>query len=321
MNAATLPLIVPEDQVGRYVSLEDAWRVTRDVFLDMAQGVAVNYPVVRETLRGGSNAVFGVKSAQYARHHVVGLKAGGYFPSNAARGDTNHQSFVILFDDDSGKPRAMVGGNLLTKLRTAAAAAISIDALARQEARTLAVIGAGAQAESHIRAALLARPFDRILLWNRGRERAQALAARWSGPVPVEVVESAEGAVRQADVVITITNATAPLVRRGWVASGCHLVCMGADTVGKQEVEAELVRDARVFTDERSQAQSIGECQAACRAGLVQAQSIQLLGDLLDGRVAGRRDHGEITLFDGTGVAAQDIAMAALVASRAGGAS
>ena len=316
MNADTSLLIVPEQRVHEYVSMEDAWHAVREVFTDMAESVAVNYPVVRETLLG-STAVFGVKSAQYRRHGVVGLKAGGYFPSNAARGDTNHQSYVVLFDEDSGKPRGMIGGNLLTKLRTAAAAAVSIDALARKNSQTLAVIGAGTQSETHIAAALLARRFSKIVLWNRGAGRAHELAERWKGDVRIEVVASAEQAVRQADVIITVTNAIAPLVKSEWVPEGCHLACMGADTVGKQEVEAELVAVARVFTDERAQAVSIGECQSAYREGLIAMNSIQLLGEVLGGRVIGRETDAQITLFDGTGVAAQDIAMAALVLTRA----
>lgn len=316
MNTDTSPLIVPEHRVHEYVTLEDAWSEVRDVFIDMADSVAVNYPVVRETLRG-TTAVFGVKSAQYRRHRVVGLKAGGYFPSNAARGDSNHQSYVILFDQDSGKPQAMVGGNLLTKLRTAAAAAVSIDVLARKNSRTLAVIGAGAQSETHIAAALLARPFSKIVLWNRGAERASALAARWKGDVRIHVVPSVEQAVRHADVIITVTNATVPLVKREWVPAGCHLACMGADTVGKQEVEVELVKAARIFTDERTQAVNIGECQLAYRTGSIEFESIHLLGEVLAGRTIGRETDEQITLFDGTGVAAQDISMAALVATRA----
>ena len=316
MKTESLPLIVPESRVHEHVTMDDAWRAMRDVFTDMSESVAVNFPVVREVLLD-SSAVFGVKSAQYRRHGVVGLKAGGYFPSNATRGDTNHQSVVVLFDEESGKPRAMIGGNLLTKLRTAAAAAISIDALARNDVRTLAVIGAGTQSETHIVAALLARPFSRILLWNRGRERADALSAKWKGDVPIEVLASAEEAVRAADVVITVTNASSPLVRHEWVSAGCHLACMGADTVGKQEVDIEIVKAARVFTDERTQSVSIGECQSAFRSGAIIAESIHVLGDVLRGKVAGRESDSQITLFDGTGVAAQDIAMAALVAARA----
>jgi alanine dehydrogenase len=316
---ASLPLIVAEADVAAFVTLEDAWRAIRDVFVDVANDDAVNYPVVRETLRG-SPAVFGVKTAQYRRHRVVGLKAGGYFPANAAHGDTNHQSYVVLFDDETGKPRAMVGGNLLTRLRTAAAAALSIDVLAKPDARTLAVIGAGAQAETHIRAALLARPFKRIVLWNRSRERATQMASRWTAAPPIDVFASAEAAVRQADVVITLTNATHPIVHASWVQPGCHLACMGADTSGKQEVDVALVRSARVFTDALTQAVSIGECQAAYRGGQISQNEITMLGDVLRGVATGRTDDAQITLFDGTGVAAQDIAMAAIVAERAAGA-
>jgi alanine dehydrogenase len=318
MSRRPTPLIIAESDVGRFVTLEDAWRVIREVFEDVASEDALNFPVVRETL-SASKAVFGVKSAQYRRYGVVGLKAGGYFPGNAARGDANHQSFVILLDQETGKPRAIVGGNLLTRLRTAASAALSIDTLARCDAKTLAVVGAGAQAETHIRAALLARDFDKILLWNRSKDRAAMLASQWTGSVPIKVTRSAEEAVRNADVVITLTGSTQAIVMAEWVKPGCHLTCMGADTIGKQEVDIELVRKARVVTDSVAQATSIGECQAAFRARRIGREDIAVLGDVLRGLVPGRRSETEVTLFDGTGVAAQDIAMAALVAERASG--
>ena len=310
-----IPLIISEINVHKYINLKDGLDIVREVFVDMVEENAINYPVVRESL-SSSPAVFGIKSAEYRRHSAIGLKAGGYFPSNALRGDTNHQSFVILFDQDSGKPIAMIGGNLLTKLRTAAAAAVSIDILARKEVRTLAVIGAGAQAETHIAAALLVRSFDRIILWNRGTDRAKALATRWQGDIPIEIALSAQEAVKDADVVITVTNSTAPLVMQDWVKDGTHLACMGADTIGKQEVDIGLLKRARIFTDDQTQSITIGECQTAFQADIIHKEQINLLGNVLLGNIVGRESELQITLFDGTGVAAQDIAMAALVVKR-----
>jgi len=312
MNMKETPLIISETNVHQYICLQDALDIVREVFVDTAEANAINFPVVRETL-SASSAVFGIKSAEYQRHSAVGLKAGGYFPSNALRGDTNHQSFVILFDQDSGKPFAMIGGNLLTKLRTAAASAISIDILARKDTQTLAVIGAGAQAETHIAAALLVRSFDKIVLWNRGIDRAKALATRWKGDIPIEIVFSTEEAVKDADVVITVTNSTSPLVMKDWIKEGTHLSCMGADTIGKQEIDVGLLTCGKIFTDDQTQSTTIGECQSAFRADLINKAQISLLGNVMLGNTIGRENEKQVTIFDGTGVAAQDIAMAARV--------
>lgn len=311
------PRIISEAEIAKLVTLEDARSAIREVFCDIATGDAVNYPVVRETL-ADSGGIFGIKSACYRRYKVVGLKAGGYFPGNATRGDTNHQSCVVLFDAETGKPQAMVSGNLLTKLRTAAAAALSIELMARADARVLGVIGAGAQAESHIRVALLARRFERVLVSNRSKPRAEKLAKSLADlRLPIEIADDAESLVRSSDVVITLTTSTTPIVMANWAQPGAHFACMGADTVGKQEVEATLVATARVFTDSVSQAVSIGECQAAIRAGIItQDHILGTLGEIIRGKQSGRVTTGEITLFDGTGVAAQDIAMAALAVAR-----
>ena len=129
-------LIVPEALIAQLVTPEDAFTAVRATFAAMARGEAYNFPVVREAL--GEGRQYGFKSGLDRAGGMLGVKAGGYFPGNAARGIINHQSSVFLFDPDTGRPVAMVGGNLLTALRTAAASAISIDLLARSEARAVA---------------------------------------------------------------------------------------------------------------------------------------------------------------------------------------
>lgn len=315
------PAMVPvfsEEEVAAVLTPRDAMREMRAVFESMALQATRNFPVIRERLPD-EHTVFGVKSAYYAPRSILGLKAGGYFPkpSHGNGAVPGHQSSIVLFDEESGLLRAIVSGNLITRLRTAAAAALSIELLARSDSRTLAVIGAGAQAEAHIRAALLARPFSRIVVCSRTLSRAMALAARMSDVgCQLDVVEHARDAVSIADVVITLTPSTKPVVENAWVRSGTHLVCMGADTAGKQELEVGILQRAAVYTDSPAQAVSIGECQSAARSTEgPPLKIIGTLGEVLLGHVQGRTG-SEITLFDGTGVAAQDLAMASLVLER-----
>lgn len=306
--------LLGEDDVAAVVTPQDAMREMRAVFESMARQETRNFPVVRERLRG-EDSVFGVKSAYDATRGILGLKAGGYFPLPGEGG--GHRSSIVLFDAQSGALRAVVSGNLVTRLRTAAAAALSIELLARADARTLAVIGAGAQAEAHVRAALLVRPFSRVLAWSRTAPRAAALAARLSNlDCTVEVASHARDAVSVADVVITLTPSTQPVVEDAWVRAGTHLACMGADTAGKQELEMSILQRAAIYTDSPEQAISIGECQSAARS--TQGPPLTILGtlgDILIGRVHARIAN-EITVYDGTGVAAQDLAMASLVLER-----
>lgn len=303
-------LILNDNEVGELLDADLAFDAVREAFLASASGEAVNFPVVRERC---DPFVFGIKSGVAHTHGALGLKAGGYWPQNAARGLPTHQSQVILFDPESGRPSALVAGGAITRLRTAAAAALSIDVGANVEARVLGVIGAGAQAEEHIRAALRVRKFARILLWNRSEDRVRALAGRLADLAAADIVSNRPALVGEADVLITLTPSTAPLVNAGWIKPGAHIAAMGSDTAGKQEIAPDALRRATLFTDSVAQSCTIGECQHAKEL----APKLTELGALL--RAGGRyqRQPGEITIYDGTGVALQDLLVAARLAERA----
>lgn len=307
-------LVVPEALIAGLVSPADAFAAVEATFAAMARGEAYNFPVVREAL--GEGRQYGFKSGLDRAGGMLGVKAGGYFPGNAARGITNHQSTVYLFDPDSGRPTAMVGGNLLTALRTAAASALSVDRLARADARVLGIVGAGHQAGFQLRAAARVRNWDRVIAWNLHPEmlpKLGAVAAELGLPFEAVGLER----MVEADAIITITSSPAASLMAAHVAPGTHLACMGTDTKGKQEVEPVLVAKARLFTDEVAQSVSIGEAQHAVAAGLVAEGDITPLGNVLTGVHPGRGTADEITLFDGTGVGLQDLAVAAVAVARA----
>lgn len=308
-------LIVPERLIAELVSPADAFAAIEACFAAMARGEAYNFPVVREAL--GEGRQYGFKSGLDRAGSRLGVKAGGYFPANLARGIINHQSSVFLFDPETGRPLAMVGGNLLTALRTAAASAISIDLLARKDARVLGMVGAGHQAGFQLRAAARVRKFERVVAWNLHPEmlpKLGAIAAELG--LPFEPVSLAELGTH-ADVIITITSSDKASLMDAYVKPGTHLACMGTDTVGKQEVEPALLARATMFTDEVAQAISIGEAQHAVMAGLISVADIAPLGDVLIGRHPGRTSDTEITVFDGTGVGLQDLAVAGVAVLRA----
>jgi alanine dehydrogenase len=238
------------------------------------------------------------------------VKAGGYFPGNAAKGIINHQSTVFLFDPDTGILQAAVGGNLLTALRTAAASAISIAHLSRPDSKVLGMIGAGHQSVFQMRAALRQHKFERVVAWNYHPDMMDRLAAAVAEEgLPFEEV-SLDDLGAQADVIITITSSPAASLMDAHVRPGTHIACMGTDTIGKQEVEPALLVRATVFTDEVAQSITIGEAQHAIAQGLITAEDITPIGAVINGAHSGRSSADEITLFDGTGVGLQDIAVA-----------
>jgi alanine dehydrogenase len=301
--------IVPESAISGLVDAQSAFEAIEECFAAMARRDAYNFPVVREAL--GEGRQYGFKSGLDRAGAVLGVKAGGYFPGNAARGIPNHQSTVYLFDPDSGKPVAMVGGNLLTALRTAAASAISIKHLARADAKVLGMVGAGHQSAFQLRAAARQRQFEKVVGWNLHPEMLPRLAETAAElGLPFEAVDLPQlGA--EADVIITITSSFEAILQDAHIRPGTHLACMGTDTKGKQEVAPEILARATVFTDEVAQSISIGEAQHAIAAGLLREGAIVELGAVITGSHPGRVSAEEITLFDGTGVGLQDLAVAA----------
>nr|WP_325166481.1 iminosuccinate reductase BhcD [Thermohalobaculum xanthum] len=313
-------LVVSEDACRELVGRKDAFDAVEAVFAAMARGDAYNFPVIREAI-GYADALYGFKSGFDRAGLALGLKSGGYWPGNAAKGLTNHQSTVFLFDPDTGRLKALVGGNYLTAVRTAAASSVSIAHLARPDARVLGMVGAGHQSAFQLRAAAEQRSFEKVVAWNFHPEMLPALGkvAAEIG-LPFEAVER-ERLGAEADVIITITSAFEPLMMRDWIKPGTHIACMGTDTKGKQEVDAALVAAATVFTDEVAQSISIGEAQHAVAQGLKAEADITPIGAVINGAHPGRNSEAEITLFDGTGVGLQDLAVASVAAdlAKAGG--
>lgn len=309
-------IIVPEKEIAALIGRQECFDAIEQVFAAMSRGEAYNFPVIREAI-GHADALYGFKSGFDRTSLALGLKSGGYWPGNEAKGLTNHQSTVILFDADSGQVKALVGGNLLTALRTAAASAVSIKHLAPKRAKVLGMIGAGHQSAFQMRAALEQRDFEKVIGWNYHPEMLSRLeeVAQEAG-LPFERV-TLDQLGAEADVIISITSSFAPILLDTHVTGGTHIACMGTDTKGKQEVEAALVARATLFTDEVAQAISIGECQHAIAQGLITETDIAELGAVINGTHKGRTADDEITLFDGTGVGLQDLAVAASVVTLA----
>ena len=304
--------IVPERAIADLMTRKAAFDAVEQVFAAMAAGDAYNFPVVREAI-GHEDALYGFKGGFDRAGLSLGLKAGGYWPNNLEkRGLINHQSTVFLFDPDTGKVRAMVGGNLLTALRTAAASSVSIKHLAREDANVIGMIGAGHQAKFQLRAALEQRDFDKVIGWNLHPEMLANLeeVATEAG-LPFEAVEL--DGLKEADVIISITSSFDAILKADQVSPGTHIACMGTDTKGKQEVDPQLLVRAAVFTDEVAQSTSIGEAQHAVAQGLIAEADVAQLGAVINGAHPGRTSAEQITLFDGTGVGLQDLAVAASV--------
>lgn len=236
-------------------------------------------------------------------------------------GPTLHNGLMAVINVADGALVALLLDNgYLTDLRTGAAGGVAAELLAREDASTVAIIGAGKQARFQLEAAQQVRPIEAVRVASRSAERVRAFAddveARWQ--LAATICASPEEAVRGADIVITTTPSTAPLVRAEWLENGAHVTAVGSDEPSKQELDPNVLARADVIAvDELTQASRSGELHHALDAGCVDADRVVTLGRLLDGAAQGRTRAEEITIADLTGVGVQDAAIAALVVREA----
>jgi ornithine cyclodeaminase/alanine dehydrogenase-like protein (mu-crystallin family) len=230
---------------------------------------------------------------------ALGAKLVTFFPRNERV--ATHHALVMLFAPETGEPLALMDGRLITEMRTAAASAVATDLLARRDARCLAILGAGVQAGSHLEALRRVRDLPEVRVWSPRRARAFADAHA------IDAADSAEAAVRGADIVVVATTATTPVLRGAWLAPGVHVNAVGACRPEWRELDDETLRRARLFVDSRDAAQT--EAGDVIAAGAVDAE----LGDVVQGVAPGRQSASEITVFKSVGVAVEDVAAAELV--------
>jgi ornithine cyclodeaminase/alanine dehydrogenase-like protein (mu-crystallin family) len=246
-------------------------------------------------------------------------------PGNPARGMDAHQGLVALFDGQTGVPTAILDGSAVTQVRTAAVTAVATGALARRDASTLAMLGAGVQAYAHLEALRPVRKFEQVRVFAPTAEHARAVADHFGNEGwMVTVAASAEEAVRDADVVVAATNSREPVLRREWLMPGAHLNAVGASTPRSLEIDAETLAASALFCDSReSVSNEAGEYLQAVREGLIDGigHVRAELGEVLAGLAPGRRDDSELTLFRSLGLAVEDLAAAerAIATARASG--
>ncbi|HWF36778.1 MAG TPA: ornithine cyclodeaminase family protein [Solirubrobacteraceae bacterium] len=246
------------------------------------------------------------------------LKAICLMRENPARGLDAHQGTVTLFDGETGRPFAILDASAITAVRTAAVSALATRELARADARTLAVVGAGVQATSHIEALIPVREFEDVRVYAPTAEHVQAVIDR--APVPVAAAASAEEAVRGADVVVTVTSAREPVIRRDWLAPGAHVNAVGASTPTTRELDVETVAAAAFFADSREALRhEAGEYLLAVEQGAISGEDHVRaeLGEVVAGLRPGRADDGELTLFRSLGIAVEDLAAAEVAVAQA----
>lgn len=305
-------MVLNDQEVASLVSFDENLRMIEQAFSDYSLGKSYAFPVVREGIKK-HEGIFGIKSGYLETQDVLGFKAGGFWSHNKNIGLPNHQSVITLFNPATGQPRALVAANFVTQIRTAAIGAIGCKYMARKESRILVVIGAGQQGRNQLEAALKVLPdITEIYLCDINPASAEALACDIAHyPQKILVADNPEQACTRADVIITAASSYKAIVMDEWIKPGTHINAIGTDTRGKQELDPKIFARAVVVVDDINQCCYLGECQHAYDAGILTRETIYgQIGEVINGAKKGRRASEEITVFDTTGVAIQDLATA-----------
>ncbi|MGF6723077.1 alanine dehydrogenase [Paraburkholderia sp. GAS41] len=289
---------------------DDVLAAVREAFVLHSKREGRVFPVVRETLAPGG--VFGIKSGDVPAQALLGFKAAGFWPGNRGLGGEPHQATIVLIDPATGRPVCIVDGNAVTTMRTGAAGGLGLRQLARPDSSRVCVFGTGVQARVQLSFALRLMPaLDNVRYVSATGQPVPAFEALFFNRCNIAPASDRNAAVADSDIVITATPGAGALFDLDAVQAGTHLNCVGADTQGKRELPAGLVQRARLFVDDRPQASQLGELQWAPETPCTE------LGDLLTSQAPFTRGRDDITVFDMTGLALQDLKVARMLFDRA----
>jgi alanine dehydrogenase len=305
-------LVIKGDLVKELVSFQEAANIVEEAFCEFYQGKSIVYPAVREMVEE-YNGIFGVKSSYLIEGKCIGLKAGGFWKNNESIGKTNHQSTMLLVNPETGEPICLLDANYLTGVRTSAAGAVAAKHLARKDSRVVGMIGAGVQARTQLEGLLTLFPINEVLVFSRTEAgSAKFVEEIKRNGINATYLDSPETVVRNADIVVTTTPSFSPVIKTSWAREGTHINAMGSDTRGKRELDIDKIPD-KIICDLWEQSSIMGELQHGFSKNEVHAE----IGQITSGETPGREHRREITLFDSTGVAIQDLSVAAYVYRKA----
>lgn len=310
-------LILGEHEIAELLTMPACIAVMAEALAALALG-QVHQPLRQGIRAPGAAGLLGLMPAFLSGDRpLYALKEVCVYPDNPKHGLDTHLGAVLLHSGTTGQLLAVMNASTITAIRTAAVSALATRLLAREDACTLAIIGAGMQGRSHLRAIPLVRPIREVRIYSRSVERVAEMMDS-ADDVDVELItyaSSVEEAVRGADVIVTATSSREPVLQREWIAEGTHINAVGSSIAAARELDAASVAAATLFVDRReSTTAESGDYLMALREGAITEDHIRAeLGDVLIGKAEGRTSPEEITLFKSLGLAIEDLAAAAFL--------
>ena len=304
-------LFLSASDVKKLVSIHDIIRAVEDAFKAFGEGTSKLAPITL-TFVDKYEGEHEIKSG-YVENYSIGAKIITYYKNNQKRGLPNLFGVIVLNDLQDGRPIAILDGTYITASRTGAAGAVAAKYLARKDSRVVGVIGAGTQGRYQVAALNEIMDISSVKIYDKVSQSASDYVSEMSSKYKflISQADTPKAAVEGVDILITATPSTEPIVLNSWIDEGVHINAIGADSPGKQELDPLIVPRAKVVVDSIAQCIERGEIQTAVRGGLLKKENIYAeLSEIVLGRKPGRQTNEEITLFDATGMAVQDITTA-----------
>jgi alanine dehydrogenase len=305
--------IITQSEVPRLLPMHECVGLMAEALRSLARGDAVQ-PLRTVTPVPDGGGLLASMPAYLGAPRALGVKVITVTPANQGTPLDSHQGAVLLFEPAHGSLVAVIDATSITSIRTAAVSAVATDALARKDVTSAAILGSGVQAAAHLEALRAVRPIERVRAWSRSFEHAKEFAARETARhgIRIEAARSAREAVEGAEVICVATAARDPVLSGEWIAPGAHVNAVGACVPAHRELDTAAVRRARLFVDRRESAlHEAGDILIPIQEGAIgEDHIVGEIGELLLGRIEGRRDALEVTLFKSLGLAIEDLAAA-----------
>lgn len=317
-------LLLTDEEIKPLLSIGEVMEAVEEAFREKGLGY-VQMPPKPYLFFEKYDGDLRVMPSYLERIDVSAVKVVNSHPHNpSSYGLPTVMATIILIDPKNGAPLAVMGGSYITALRTGAAGGIAVKYLARKDSKVIGLVGAGTQARTQLAALIsLYKELDEVRVWSRTRETRNRFVSKMRELYRKEVnrirpLESVKEAVEECDIVVTSTPSRNPIVMNEWISKGTHFNCIGADAPGKEEIDPAVLKGAKIVVDDWEQASHSGEINVPLTKGLIKKEDIWGdLGEIVAGLKAGRASRDEITVFDSTGLAAQDAVTAKIVYEKA----
>lgn len=309
--------IITREEIEAHLSMHSVIEAVEEAYKLFALKKVTLAPVLSIEVEKHNGEV-DIKSGYETEEDVIGVKlASGHWDNPDKYGLPSGLATIMLMNGKNGVPLAIMDGGLITDMRTGAAGAVSAKYLARKDAKKVAILGTGMQARMQLNALANLFTLDEVFIWGRNSEKVKKYSNEMKKLIPhitFTTCDTASNCVEHADIIVTTTPSKQPLFTKQAVKPGTHIICIGTDMAGKQEIDVELFRNSKVIVDSLDQCRERGEVQHAIQQRIITEAAVHgEIGEVIIGQKQGRTNQDEITIFDSTGLAIQDITTAKYV--------